>query len=156
MKPYLIYILLFTLLAGLSFNCHREPINEDFDQSLYECHQKTNWDKSSTEQALLGKWAWKQTVCPRTTSGKTIDKTSYLGTEILLENNGKLTELRNGVKIKEYSWSLDKKDGDLYGLTVNPYLEIVNGRILICQTLGQVDFGNSYIDGCDYRFKKVD
>ncbi len=149
-------IIFFLVLIGSLWMCKTEAILDDLEQNLWDCHHKNIWDKASTEKALLGKWSWKQTICTRTTSGKIVDKTSLLGTEILIEKEGKLVEFSNGVKIKEYSWSLDKKDGDLYGLTVTPFLEVTHGRILICEALGQVDFGNSYLDGCDYRFKKVD
>lgn len=150
------YILAFFFVCSLAFQCMNKEVLEDFNQSLLECHQKTVWDSTSTAKALIGKWRWKQTVCPRTKNGASTDETSNIGLEFQVNSNGTLTELFNNVKVKEYTWSLSSIDGTFFSFTTLPYRDLLSGRLIICKDVGQLDIGNSYFDGCDYRYKKVE
>lgn len=150
------YILAIFIVCSLAFQCMNKEVLEDFNQSLLECHQKTVWDSTSTAKALIGKWRWKQTVCPRTKNGASTDDTSNIGLEFQVNSNGTLTELFNNVKIKEYTWSLSSIDGTFFSFTTLPYQDLLSGRLIICKDVGQLDIGNSYFDGCDYRYKKVE
>ena len=93
------YILAIFIVCSLAFQCMNKEVLEDFNQSLLECHQKTVWDSTSTAKALIGKWRWKQTVCPRTKDGVSTDDTSNIGLEFQVNSNGTLTELFNNVNV---------------------------------------------------------
>ena len=150
------YILAIFFVSSQAFQCMHKEGFEDFNQSLLDCHQKTVWDSTSTAKALIGKWRWKQTVCPRTKNGASTDEASNIGLEFQVNSNGTLTELFNNVKVKEYTWSLSSTDGTFFSFTTLPYRDLLSGRLIICKDVGQLDIGNSYFDGCDYRYKKVE
>lgn len=156
MKKPIGYILAIFFVSSQAFQCMHKEGFEDFNQSLLDCHQKTVWDSTSTAKALIGKWRWKQTVCPRTKNGASTDEASNIGLEFQVNSNGTLTELFNNVKVKEYTWSLSSTDGTFFSFTTLPYRDLLTGRLVICKDVEQLDIGNSYFDGCDFRYKKVE
>lgn len=156
MRLGFLLILIIGCITFQSFQCNKEVVKEDFGQSLYECHNKSGWDSISISKALIGKWTWKRTVCPRTKGGSSTDETTNSGVAFQFNTDGTLFEMLNNVKVKEYTYTINNNFGGYWGLETTPFRDLLYGRMLICNDIGQLDIGTSIVDGCDYRYKKMD
>ena len=119
---------------------------------LWDCHTQAVWHTETVFDELVGKWKWFYTQ-------------SYG-----LEENGSNTEIENMViefqkdsvlniyidgNMESTSiWSVILTDPPLFGLALDSAINQLYGRILFCNDI--VEFNNSYIDGDDNYFRRIE
>ncbi len=146
----------FLLVALIVFftSCDTEEISKRpiSEADMWNCYKDSEWTDAKIKNALIGKWKWIYSE-----SYWAPDKgnnTENENTVIEFLNDSSLQISVNGEPIGVTNWTIEFKDGELYGLLQDSTITtLLYGRILICGETAM--FNNSYIDGSDNYFKKI-
>lgn len=119
---------------------------------IWNCYQDSEWSVVKVKDALIGEWKWiySENFWAPNEGLNTEDKNTIIeflnDSSVQIYVNGNLTGTTN--------WTVKPKDGELFGLELDSTITtLLYGRILICgETL---EFNNSYIDGSDNYFQKI-
>ena len=131
----------------------KQKENPPVDQSdFWTCHHESTWDSLTTQNTLIGEWNWESVTCPRMIEGGSTE--DYTGLSVEFKSDQTLDLKQEGVITQTSSWHLVEGQEGLFTLTIEPPVYQLNGRILFCKQ--QVEFSNSYLDGCDLFFKRED
>lgn len=133
--------------ADLSIR-EKPPITLD---SMLQCHGHNNWDSATIRNTLLGKWQWEYIRCywtPESANG-----TDYKNLTIEFKQNDSVEVKVNNQILQISSWKIAQLNDGFSKLVVNPMVVQLPGKILFCG--GHVLFYDSYTDGCDNYFKKI-
>ena len=126
------------------------PINQAV---MFDCHHKQQWTETSVTNALIGKWQWiysESYWAPG--DGKNTESRNII-LEFFSDSTMILTE--DGILNGEAKWIVGIKDVDSYGIGLDTAItELVRGRIFFCGDL--VEFNESYIDGSDNYFRRIE
>ena len=147
---------LFLVLTLILFciSCDKEDIYERpmSQTDIWNCYNDSEWSDVKIRDALIGKWKW--TYSQNYWAQNEGWNTEKENTVIEFFNDSTLQISENGELIGTTNWTVNPKDGELYGLELDSTLTtLLYGRILICgETL---EFNNSYIDGIDNYFNKI-
>ena len=139
------------ILSILIISCNDSFEGPPISQTdIYNCHRASEWDATKIKNELLGIWEWEYTSC----YGFPGEGTYITDEELRIEfrDDSTLTVTQNGLHIQNSTWKVVDGDGDLFEIEVEPYVDQLWGRILICEN--RVEFNFSYIDLCDNYFKK--
>lgn len=77
-------------------------------------------------------------------NNKLVYVTFYKNKTYSLNDNGQII---NG------KWHFNNEDAGVLGINTVEYTPYFDGRILLCSD--EVEFNNSYLDGCDYYFRRT-
>lgn len=136
-------------------NCNKNdgdlvPINQ---ATMFNCHNKQQWNETSVANALIGKWKWiysESYWAPE--NGKSTESRNII-LELFSDSTMTLTEdgtLNGGAK-----WIVGISDVDTYGIGLDTAITgLVRGRIFFCGNL--LEFNDSYIDGSDNYFRRIE
>jgi hypothetical protein len=119
--------------------------------SMLLCHGQTNFDSASTRNALIGKWQWKFIKCywnPEQANGE-----EYKTISIEFKQNDSLEVKTNDQTTQKSSWKVTRLNDGYFTLTVSPIVYQLPGKVLFCGDY--VLFYDTYTDGCDNYFKRV-
>ncbi len=119
---------------------------------FWNCHTQTVWHMESVFNELVGKWKW-------------IYSESYWapGEGLNTEDENTILEFQSDSVLNVYvdgnltgttNWSIILTDPPLFGLAMDSTIAQLYGRILFCNEI--VEFNNSYIDGDDNYFKRIE
>ena len=131
-------------------SCTNIVVESDFDEGSYwrSTHLQA-WDSTEIVRELRGEWNWVYTQC-----GECLQDPpgrSTIAEEVSVRFSWASVELiRKGKVVQSSAWTVVKRDGDLFGLAVNPPIGQLHGRILLKNE--NVCFCNSYVDGSDNFF----
>ena len=142
---------IFTISILLA-SCDKAENQPESQINYWDCHHKMIWDEITTKETLIGEWEWEYIACywnPEDANdhdfkGMTIEFKS--DNTLSLKENGQITETSN--------WKVVDGDAELFELEVDPFIGQIRGRILFCEK--SVEFNDSYIDGCDNYFRKIE
>ncbi len=141
-------------LAFFCVSCHKEEISDRpmSQKNMWNCYKNSEWSAGKIRDVLIGKWQWAYTESYGA-PGKG-RKTEKENTVIEFFKNSGLQVSVNGKLIGSTNWTIKHEDGELYGLELDSTITtLLYGRILICGDM--LEFNNSYIDGSDNYFKKI-
>lgn len=159
MKPFFTILLIALSISVIQISCEKPytadatpkekpPISLD---SMLQCHGQNNWDSARIRNALIGNWQWEYITCywtPENANGK-----DYKNLTLEFMQNDSVAVKVNNQIIQLSSWKITQLNDGYSKLTVNPIVIQLPGKILFCG--GHVLFYDSYTDGCDNYFKKV-
>jgi len=118
------------------------------EEDYYDCHNMHQWDSLKVHNALLGSWIWDSTKCP-TFGTKSMDENNY---KLVFIGDSKLNVYKNSVLETEAWWSV-KGTNNSFTIQTEPSIEKAFGIIFFCEN--KLVFVNSWVDGCDFFFKKL-
>lgn len=152
MKVTYSFILIVSVIVATLCACDKDqkpPISQGF---IWECHHETVWDSLNTMEALIGQWQWEYTSCVWEVSEGT-GNPMFKNTTIEFKSNNTLEIKEIDQIVQIATWRVVDGDAELYEIETIPTSFLLQGRILFCDEL--IEFNNSYIDGCDNYFIKV-
>jgi hypothetical protein len=144
----------FILISLLTQNCsksqgdqnvHADQINT---KQLMDCYTAQNYDSTRLASQLIGNWKWIESYAYAIGSVQA-DKAVFLN----LTQGGTYTVTVNSVISSQGHWGLQIVDGNGFGLVTTQSINYLQGRILLCGN--QLLFNNSYIDGADNLFARI-
>lgn len=159
MKPIIaILILLFAVMA-VQISCkkanetevipiQKPPIALD---SILTCYKQRKPDSADIRNSLLGKWQWTFIKCYW--NPENANSEDYKTHSIEFKQNDSVEVKVNGQLTQKSSWKLTKLNDGYYKLSMNPIVVLLPGKVLFCGD--QVLFYDSYVDGCDNYFKRL-
>ena len=156
MKEIRLVIIAFMLF--LVTGCHKDsennPLNKPPTQmELWECHTQTIWHEETVFNALVGKWKWFYTQSYGLE--ETGRNTESENTVIEFQKDSVINVIVDGKLEASTNWGVTLTDPPLFGLTTGTIIsQLLYGRILFCDDL--VEFNDSYIDGDDNYFKRIE
>lgn len=117
--------------------------------SITECHLKENQFPSQITAAIEGTWVWDKRTCYWSgPQAHTADKHV-----VVTFNDGGLYKVtEDGKLISEGTWNLVKSTDDFWNINCSEFTQYLHGRVLLCKN--ELVFYSSYIDGCDYSYKR--
>lgn len=122
------------------------------------CDPRTLWEQNDADYEwikdnLLGTWNWKYVYCCGETTKPYKSTTESIGLQVTFLANGTLTiDYPDSSQITA-TWILSKNNGELFALETKPAISQLSGSISFCADY--VGFYNSYLDGADNYFQKV-
>ena len=149
-SQYLFYMRFapFYLALVVGFVACKEP--ELNIQSFWDCHHSRSLDTSAISGKLIGSWLWSRQSC--FTTGKTIKADKNI--KVVFNANRRFKVYENTTEMTSGTWGLKSSDSGTWELELSSGSRYLNGRILLCDN--HVLFNNSYIDGCDNAFTKME
>ncbi len=149
------------LFSMLLFSCSKKETNPKNAESealgvqvkvLWDCNQAHASDSGITASKLMGSWGLKTSIAGWTGEITHPDKE----TEVTFRPDRTLTFRIAGNIVFESSWKLKREDTHLWGLQLDSsasYSGYLSGRILVCDK--ELMFNQSYLDGSDHLFEKI-
>jgi hypothetical protein len=146
-KSFLMRIILFCLaiIAGLSA-CKKEQLDLKL---FWECNQSQHLDSLAISGKLVGSWKWSKQSCFWTGQTTSADK----NLQVTFKNDKSFSISENAGILSQGIWKIVKLDVSSWGLDLSSPSEYLYGRILFCSN--QVLFNDSYRDGCDNLFDRI-
>ncbi len=136
-------------------SCEKEDVSQRpmSQTDIWKCYNNSEWSELKIRNELIGKWKWiynESFWYPN--DGR---NTESENTVIEFSNDSTITIIVNGNSEDTTKWMVTPKDGELYGLELDSSVTtLLYGRILICGEI--LEFNNSYIDGSDNYFKRIE
>jgi hypothetical protein len=130
----------------ITLSCKKDSLDI---ASFWQCASSQNLDSTAISNKIAGSWKWTKQYC--FSAGKTMRADKDI--KVTFNTNGTFTVLENSTIITQGNWTLKVVDSNLWELDVTAPSTYLYGRILICNN--QVLFNDSYRDGCDNLFEKV-
>ena len=128
----------------------KRPISQT---DIWNCYNDSEWSELRVRNQLIGKWKW--IYSENFWAPDEGWNTESENTLIEFSNDSTLGIIVNGNLENTTKWMVTHKDGDLYGLEMDSTITtLLYGRILVCGEI--LIFNNSYIDGSDNYFKKIE
>lgn len=152
MKTFDLLSLIIFLATISLIACNKEsapPINQ---AKMWECHHKIKWDSLQTQKNLIGIWEWEYVGCYW--NPEKANNESFRGMSIEFKPDSTLIVRLDEEITQTSNWEVVKDYGELFALKADPSVIHLNGRILFCDNI--VEFNNSYVDGCDNYFKRLE
>ncbi len=143
--PMRLLLLYLTILVGLT-SCKKDKLDIN---SFWQCNQSQNLDTPAISNKLSGSWTWTKQSCSE--AGKT--KSADRNIKVTFDNNHTFSVTENSNSLTQGTWKLTQVDGNSWGLDISSPGEYLSGRILFCDN--DVLFNDSYRDGCDNLFTKI-
>ncbi len=140
------HIFLSLTICFILFSCKKDILDIN---SFWQCNSSQNLDSTAISNKIVGSWTWAKQSCFWTGKTKTADKKI----KVTFNSNATFTILKNSSIITQGNWKLNTIDSNMWGLDLTPSSDYLYGRILFCND--QVLFNDSYRDGCDNLFEKV-
>lgn len=146
----LMLILIFSLLSCDKEDVSQRPMSQT---DIWSCYNNLEWSDLEIWNELIGSWKWiyTESYWAPDKGGNTESENTLI--EFLSDST--LNVIVDGELKSTTKWTIVIKDGDLYGLELDSSATtLLYGRILICGEI--VEFNNSYIDGSDNYFEKIE
>jgi len=146
----IIVLFVFTIISCDKEDISQRPMSQT---NIWNCYNDSEWTNLKIRDELIGSWKWIYSE-----SYLAQDKgrnTENENTLIEFFNDSTLNVIVDGELKNTTKWIVTSKDGDLYGLKLDSSVtSLLYGRILICGEI--VEFNNSYIDGSDNYFERIE
>lgn len=152
MKVCILGSSLFAYVLLLLTSCEKGEKSIINQSSLWDCYHEQVWDSLQIENSLLGQWDWVNNSCGGFPNN--MSTSEFAGIRVVFKEGNILELIQDSVIIQTSDWHVVDGDAHLFELDLNPNIYQLNGRILICAQ--EVLFNQSYIDGCDNYFQKME
>ena len=133
-------------------SCKKQEIKTDLQSNWENCREKN--DKSATFQKMIGKWRLVATGC--SFCGKPGIQATNENVELTISQHSVVKTYKNAVLIKTDRFTLNAVNHPGY-FTLETFPLYGNiytfGVIELCEN--KIAFKNSYIDGVDWFFEKI-
>ena len=140
-----IFLSFLVIVAGLTA-CKKDKLDII---SFWECNQSQHLDSLAIPGKLIGSWKWSKQSC--FWAGKTISANKNI--QVTFKNDQTFSVSEDAITLTQGTWKIGKADVSSWGLDLSSPSEYLFGRILFCGN--QVLFNDSYRDGCDNLFDKL-
>jgi len=114
--------------------------------SLYDCHQSTIWNDSSTKANLLGNWVMTKMFSP------------WVG--VLPAENVMLSFVDDSTLIitqdtivSTQHYHIEMQDSNIYSIVTNDFSAYTYGKLFFCAD--SMECSSSEMDGVDYFYRKA-
>lgn len=121
-------------------------------EDMWQCHIDEDWPQQAVEDQLIGEWSWEYISCYWAPDDANDDE--HVGLTLSFHADNTVQVFENGSLVSTSDWEVTDGDSETYKLELNPAIVQCQGRILFCEEW--VEFNDSYIDGCDNYFIKID
>ena len=139
------------LVGSIFLACTKDPYLSHSRADIMSCIKNKDWDSNITGEALIGDWEWIYVSC---ISAPEIDHDDqYKGLSIKFNSDMTLEVKQDGQVTQTSTWNVVSSETEYLVIEADPYVTQLSGRILFCDDL--MEFNQSYIDGCDNYFKRV-
>jgi hypothetical protein len=135
--------------ALLQFSCKKDKVKEINQHAIWDCHEEQNPDSASFAAKLAGSWKWTTMHCFWSDTTVKADKE----VRVTFTENGNFYVKENNIVITEGNWKLKHAAWGDWELDTDQYSKYLSGTVLNCDN--QLLFYYSYLDGCDYLFKRL-
>lgn len=151
MKQLLISILFIVMFGACQEK--EDPFSMPDMNELWTCNEAENWDEQTLQEALIGEWKWMKSVNPWFPDAP--NPADSMTVVIAFHADGNMQFIEEGNTEFTTGWDLVVEDWSLLGVQLDTIAtDLLYGRILLCNDI--LLFNNSYIDGADNYFKKID
>lgn len=140
------------VLALALYSCSNDEEERMIKGSMFKCHFETEWDSTSTSNALIGQWEWAFRNCYWTFDE--FDKDISKGMKVEFRSDGTYEITKDGQLIQTSTWALINAIDEQFALRQEDWVWELDGRIFLCD--GQLQFNDSYQDGCDNYYFRVE
>lgn len=145
----IIVFIVFTIISCDKEDISSRPLSQT---EIWTCYSQIDWNESQIRDELIGKWRWVYTE--NYWAPEKGHNTENDNTQIEFFQDSTLNVLIGGEIKNTTKWIIIPKDGELYGLELDSSVSQLYGRILICGKI--IEFNNSYIDGSDNYFERIE
>ena len=146
-----IVIISFVIAGLIIHSCKKDKSSEIDWKAIKECNNAMHLDTTAVASNLVGKWQLKAWYCGFCTEPGTHNPDK---TVIISFTSARLfTVTENSTIVTQGNWYIGKVDTNNWGLQTSSPSRYLFGYILFCDN--QVMFSDSYIDGADNLFDKV-
>ncbi len=150
MKKIFSGIILLILVTIISCGKEDRPISQT---DMWNCHNNSEWTDLKIRDELIGSWKW--IYSENFWASDKGRNTENENTQIEFLSDSTLNIIIDGEHKGTTKWIITPKDGDLFGLKLDsPATTLLYGRILICGKI--VEFNDSYLDGSDNYFERIE
>lgn len=139
-------IILLLIIFSELVSCMKEKLDINH---FWQCSMSQNLDLEAISNKLVGSWTWTKQSCFWTNITKSADR----NIKVSFNSNETFSVYENSNTLTQGTWKLKQVDGNFVGLDLSSASEYLYGRILFCNN--QVLFNDSYRDGCDHLFIKI-
>lgn len=139
-------IILLLIIFSELVSCKKEKLDINH---FWQCSMSQNLDSEAISNKLVGSWTWTKQSCFWTNITKSADR----NIKVSFNSNATFSVYENSNTLTQGTWKLKQVDGNFVGLDLSSASEYLYGRILFCNN--QVLFNDSYRDGCDHLFIKI-
>lgn len=149
-KSKLLFVLF--VIFQMTFLCCKEEKNPAEDYvSIYECHQKNNFDEAAIRNKIIGTWGWEYVTGGHFSPSGVHDTEISKGLKIKFNADGSGTIMAKDTT-GVFTWTIEMRDTNHYEFKTTPFVSELRGRLLFCDDLMMCN--SSIIDGPDHVFKK--
>ena len=150
---------IFCILAMLlATGCKKDKAEKEIEfipptqMEMWDCHTQTVWHLQTVFDELVGKWKWiyQESFWAPGEGSNTEDE----NTIIEFRQDSVLNVFVNNQIVGTTNWIVIQIDPPLFNVSTDSIISQLPGRILFCDDL--VEFNNSYIDGNDNYFKRIE
>lgn len=146
----LMLISIFSILSCDKEDTSERPMSQT---DIWNCYHNSEWSLLEIRNELIGKWKW--TFTEDFWAPDQGLNTENENTLVEFLSDSTLNLIVNGELENTTKWFVTPEDEGLYGLEFDSAITtLLNGRILFCGEI--LEFNNSYIDGSDNYFERIE
>jgi len=147
-------LLLFSLLLTIAlFSCEKQnnPQPPLSLEDMHSCHQKKDWHAELLRDSLLGEWRWLYTQ--NFWAPEAAHYTTNQEVFISFRPDSLLHIVVREDTLHTTKWQVSLRRTNMYQLVLEEPHQYLHGDIVLCEDL--LLFNNSYVDGSDNFFERV-
>lgn len=143
-------MLIFLMISCTKKETAQRPMSQT---DIVNCYQDMEWSRLGIRNTLIGNWRWIYNESYWSYGEGT--NTENKNTLIELSNDSILTVFVDGEPKNTTRWTIEKNSGNSFFVELDSFVTtLLVGRILICGDI--VEFNNSFVDGDDNYFQKIE
>ncbi len=123
-------------------------------QMLRDCHDQKMWSAQSLRAALVGEWRWYYSANDFSGSFYPPRNTLDLNTVVVFGADTSYNVMEAGEVTHTTQWSLEEVQPGFFNADTETFKSPSLGFVILCDDL--VEFSESYIDGDDNYFVRID
>jgi len=125
------------------------PVSID---SMLRCYRQSNPDSVNLRTSLLATWQWEYIKCYW--APENANASDYKNLSVAFKPNDSLEVKTNNQIAGKAAWRLQKTNDGYFTLSTTPLVPQLAGKVIVCAN--RVIFFDSYVDGCDNYFKRLE
>lgn len=149
-----------SILLLMQFGCQKQlqpdptrvvpspPVSQS-DMSV--CHNNSAWDSAQIHNKLLGRWEWEFIECYW--NPEDANNTDFKGLMLNFNTDSTVLVTDSSGNIQTSCWQLQATNSGYWIMRTTPLVYQLPGRVLFCGE--RVLFSDTYVDGCNNYFKKL-
>lgn len=131
-------------------SCTKDSLPFIDQYRMYKCDDIVLKDSILVSKVLIGKWECRYASCPWISNPA--DKVDYRGLSMYFNEDHTLHYKQNNITLDTSSWNLILDKNKDYKLKIGHEQSQFGVIITLCNDV--LEFYNSFVDGCDFYYKK--